>query len=231
MPLKKLLIATSAIACTNLFGVVKETVDGTRPLSVAFSTSSHNRIAVEDGAVEKVFGDSSIFSVTVDPVTGNAFVNVMEEIGQAPATLSIVTSTGLVQDLLVSSREGASEQVLLQENEENNGWNQDVSMAFTVDVLNKILEGKVPFGYGQREAVEPLVLPSPLTAVPISAFEGPFEIISVYRITNSGSEPVVLSPDALKKENGSWAFLNVHELCQDEQAICLVGRSKDESVS
>ncbi len=110
-------------------------------------------------------------------------------------------------------------------------WNQDVSMAFTVDVLNKILEGKVPFGYGQREAVEPLVLPSPLTAVPISAFEGPFEIISVYRITNSGSEPVVLSPDALKKENGSWAFLNVHELCQDEQAICLVGRSKDESVS
>jgi hypothetical protein len=231
MPLKKLFIATSTIACISLFGVVKETVDGTRPLSVAFSTSSHNRIAVEDGAVEKVFGDSSIFSVTVDPVTGNAFVNVMEEIDQAPATLSVVTSTGLVQDLLVSSREGASEQVLLRENEENSGWNPDVSMAFTVDVLNKILEGKVPFGYGQREQVEPLVLPSPLTAVPISAFEGPFEIISVYRLANSGPEPVVLSPDALKKENGSWAFLNVHELGQDKQAICCLGRPKDEGGS
>jgi hypothetical protein len=229
MPLKKIFLASLTIAGTGLFGTVQETVDGSRPLSVSFSTSSHNRIAVEDGAVEKVFGDSSIFSVTVDPITGNAFVNVLEEIVEMPATLSIVTSTGLVQDLLVSSRVGASEQVLLREREDSIGLSQDVSMAFTVDILNKILEGKVPFGYGQREAAEPLVLPAPLDVESLKTFEGPFEIISVYRILNKGSEPIVLSPDALKKENGSWAFLNVHELSQDEQAICLLGRPKDGS--
>jgi TraK protein len=228
MPFKKIYLVSAAIACGSLFGVVKETVDGSQPLSVTFSTSSHNRIAVEDGAVEKVFGDSSIFSVTVDPITGNAFVNVMEEIGGDPATLSVVTSTGLVQDLLVSSREGTSEQVLLRENEENRGFGHEMSLASSVDVLNKILEGKVPFGYGKREAAEPLVLPAPLTAESMSAFEGPFEIISVYRIANGGSEPVVLSADALKKENGSWVFLDIQELGQDEEAICLVGRPKDE---
>jgi len=230
MPWKKLVGAIPAIAASGLFGTVQETVDGSRPISVCFSTSSHNRIAIEDGAVEKVIGDSTIFSVTVDPITGNAFVNVIGEIEETPATLSVVTSTGLVQDLWVSSREGTSEQVILREQEEAGVFRQDLSIAPAVDVLNKILEGKVPFGYGQREASEPLTLPEPLQAEPLKAFEGPFEVIHVYRIENRGSEPVVLSSDALKKENGSWAFLNVQELAQDEQAICLVGRPKDERV-
>ncbi len=228
MPYKHLSFAALAVV-SGVFGAVQERVDGTRPLSVSFSTSSHNRIAVQDGSVEKVFGDSEIFSVTVDPITGNAFVNLIGEIGNIPATLSIVTGTGLVQDLLVSSREGASEQVLLREEEEKSVYRQDLTLGSAVETINQILEGKVPFGYGQKEASEPLSLPTPLEAEPLKAIEGPFEIITVYRIENKGKEPVVLSGEALKRGLGNWAFLNVHELCENEQAVCLIGRPKDEA--
>jgi hypothetical protein len=226
----KKILALFVIASSASYAIIQETVDGKHPIPVSFSTSSHNRIAVEDGAVEKVFGDSSIFSVTLDPVTGNAFVNILQEIKETPATLSVITSTGLVQDLLVTSKPGPSEQVLLKEKEEPatvHRW--DVSLSPTVHVLNKILEDKVPFGYGQLETMEELELPSPLQVEPLKAFEGPFEKLLVYKIENLGDEPIVLSTDALKKDYTSWAFVNLHELKKNEQAILVLGQSKDES--
>ncbi len=226
----KYILASQIIIGTNLLGATQQTIDGKQPIFVSFSTSSHNRIAVEDGAVEKIFGDSSIFSVTIDSITGNAFVNVLEEIGDTPAALSVVTSTGLVQDLLVSAKEGPSEPILLRENEAPPFFRQDVSMAFTVDVLNKILEGKIPFGYGQTDADIPLVLPAPLEAEPVKAFVGPFEIITVYRITNRGAETIVLFADALKASE-SWAFLNQREIDPGESVLCLIGHPKDEGGS
>ena len=226
----KSLFIGSVAASSVTFASVQEIIDGTHPISVDFSISSHNRIAVADGAVEKVFGDSAIFSVTVDPVTGNAFVNLLKEIEGIPATMSVVTSSGLVQDLLVSSREGVSEQVILKEREEQEFFARDVTLASSVDVLNKILEGKIPNGYGQMETVQDLSLPNPLKATAIKAFEGPFEIISVYEIVNSGKESIVLSTEALKQGKGTWAFVTVNEIAQNEKAICLVGKIKDESV-
>lgn len=222
------LIFGFVVIVSPLFGVVREPIDELRPISVTFSTISHNRIAIEDGAVEKVFGDSSIFAVTLDPITGNAFINVMQNIGKTPATLSIITSTGLVQDLLISSREGASEQLFLREKQERLSFHQDASMARTADVFNRIIEGKIPFGYGQTDVKEPLILPAPLQSEVVKTLEGPFELITVYRIVNHGAETIVLSAEALKRQNSSWSFLNVRELGQGEEAICLLGSPKDE---
>lgn len=212
------------------FALTERVVDEKQPLEWILSSRSHNRIAVESGSVEKVFGDSSLFSVNIDPATGNAFIHVLKEIGEDPAALTVVTSTGAVQDLYVRSFEGPSQQLLLKENEESD-WviRPEVSHGATVELLNEILEGDVPQGYGVREweEGEELFLPEPLSVAKKQVLEGPFETIRIYEIRNPQDRAVVIRPDALKKEGSGWVFVNQLELKAGEKALCLIGIGKE----
>ena len=89
----KWILGTGILAASSAFALVEKTIDEKHPVEVVFSTDTHNRISVEGGAVEKVFGDTALFSVNIDPATGNAFINVLKEI-EKPAALTIVTSSG-----------------------------------------------------------------------------------------------------------------------------------------
>jgi hypothetical protein len=231
----KFLLSCPVFTVSLLSAATEKLIDEKKPIAILFSNSSHNRISVEGGAVEKVIGDSSLFSVTIDRTTGNAFINLLKETTQ-PTTLTVVTSSGLVQDLLVSSKEGLSEQLILSEDEESD-WDNEmlratlVQGATTVEMLNKILEGKVPFGYGQRplEKNEQLELPAPLQTESLKAFEGPLDTIFVYQIKNQGLQPIVVTSDALKRETHSWVFLNVQDLAPRQEAICIISYPKDRS--
>lgn len=226
---KKSWFTLSCLMAASSYALVEGVIDEKHPLSASFSTSSHNRISVEGGSVEKVFGDTALFSVNLDPSTGSAFISVLEEI-EKPTTLSIVSNSGLVQDIFITSHGGPSEQIALKDPQEDSYVLQScVSHAPTIDLLNQILEGKIPFGYGLRETEgqEHLHVPDPMSARIVKQIEGPFETISVYELENLGKKPIVLSADALKKEGVSWVFLMAHELDVNEQAVCLIGRAKE----
>ncbi len=226
---KMLLAAMPFLGVSSLYSLIEKPINEKVAIDVIFSTTSHNRICVEGGSVEKIIGDSSVFSVTLDKTTGNAFINLMKVI-ELPVTLTVVTGSGFVQDFSVSSGIGPSEQVILKELEEEEEplVSSESLQAETVDLLNKILEGTVPFGYGQRpiENSDHLVLPDPLKAQPMKAFEGPFETIVVYGIKNTGKNPVVINANTIKKTKNPWAFLNVQQLDKNQQAICIMAYSK-----
>ncbi len=229
--MKKSLLLIPLLAAISLEAVVEKRINERNPISIVFSSTSHNRICVEGGAVEKIVGDGAVFSVTLDAGTGNAFINVLQDISK-PITLTVVTSSGFVQDLLVSSQDCSSEQVVLKEVDEWDGAVVDVETfqsAATVELLNKILEGKIPFGYGQRTIgkKETLELPKPLQAETLKAFEGPLDALIVYRIKNDSKQAVVITADSLKKENHSWVFLNVQELGSKQEALCIIAYPKD----
>lgn len=217
------------------------------PLSVTFSTTSHNRISVQDGSVEKILGPEAFFEIHIDRTTGNAFVTLHRSLPH-PITLTVVTSTGLIQDLVISSSEGPSQHVILQEPSEPDeliSISTDVHSP-TIDLLNSILEGKVPLGYGQKEIQttssssspeslaekllekELLHLPSPLVSSPLKAFESPFEEIWVYKIQNQGKDPILLHSQVLKRPPLSWVFLAAHELKSQQQTICILSYPKEE---
>ncbi len=227
---KKILFTLPCLVSVSSYALVEGVLDERHPISASLSTSSHNRISVEGGSVEKVIGDHSLFSVNLDPSTGSAFINVLEEISEQPTTLSVVTNSGLVQDILVTAQEGPSEQIILKDQQDDAfAIRTDVSHASTVDLLNQILDGKIPFGYGLNELEDQdvLNLPLPLSVETLKVLEGPFEMISVYEIENRGKNSIVLSSDALKKEGVAWVFLRAHELDQNEKTICLIGRTKE----
>lgn len=227
--MKKSFLLVPLLLAVSLEAVVEKRINEKTPIPIVFSRSSHNRICVEGGAVEKIIGDGAVFSVTLDASTGNAFVNVLQDVLK-PITLTVVTSSGFIQDLLVSSQDCPSEQVVLKEIDEWDGIDIDTYQgSTTVEMLNKILEGKIPFGYGQRAVGNEgtLGLPKPLKAETLKVFEGPLDTIFVYRIKNDSKQAVVVMADSLKKENHSWVFLNVQELDSNQEALCIIAYPKD----
>lgn len=214
---------------------VEKQIDEKNPIGVTFSRISHNRIAVEGGSVEKVIGDSAIFSVTLDRSTGQAFINVLQDVPRA-VTLTVITNSGNVQDLLISAKDCPSEQVILKE-EADFDWDEIVvnpeviQEAAIVEMLNKIMEGKIPCGFGLKpmEGDVSFDLPKPLKADPIKILEGALETIFVYRIRNEGQQTLVITSDSLKKETHSWVFLNAQNLDPRQEAICIFACPKEEN--
>lgn len=221
------------LAVTPLQALIERRIDEKNPIEVVFSRTSHNRICIENSSVERVFGDGDIFSISLDKTTGNGFINVLQNIDSNPVTLTVVSSGGLIQDLIVTSREGPSEQVILREEDDLDlddsiPANSEMYRVATVDLLNKILEGQAPLGYGKRDiqAGDEMELPLPLKSSPLKAFEGVFETIVAYTIKNEGEQPVVISSETLKNSKNCWVFLNGQELKKGEQVICIVSYPK-----
>lgn len=216
---------------SSLHALVEHTIDEKKPLSVTLSTASHNRISIEHAAVEKIFASEAYFHISIDRTTGNAFVTVLKKIPD-PITLTVVTSSGLIQDLVVISTDGLSEHLILKEkiDEEDEIDPKGTFHEYTVAFLNEILEGFVPFGYGLRNPNEKdsISLPKPLMASVIKVFEGPYEKVVVYGVTNAGKDPIVMSSESLKTGNASWVFLNAHELKAKEKALCIISYPKHE---
>lgn len=225
----KWILGTGILAASSAFALVEKTIDEKHPIEVAFSTETHNRISVESGSVEKVFGDQALFSVSIDPSTGNAFINVLKEI-EKPAALTVVTSSGAAQDLLVRSTEGPSQQVWLKE-AEGEEWSirPVLSHGSAIEFLNELIDGKTPSGYGERdwEEGEVLDLPSPLVVTRVKALEGPFESVCVYRIQNPEYKTVVVDPEALKKDPNAWVFVGAQKLKMGTETLCIIGTAKE----
>ena len=227
----KWVMMSACLMGSSLQALVERSIDEKKPIEVHLSRTSHNRICVEGGSVEKVIGSGTLFSIAIDSSTGNAFVNLLQDIVGKPSTLTVVTRSGFIQDLTVLSKEGPSEQILLKEDEDGHEENgvSEISHGTTVELLNQILEGKVPFGYGQRDLQieDQMEFPKSLKALALKAFEGPYERIVVYAIQNIGKQPVVITAEDLKKTDDSWIFLNAHELKNKERALCVIGCLKD----
>lgn len=211
---------------------IEQAINEKESLIVRFSRNSHNRISVDQGSVRKLLGDPSLFSVSIDETIGQAFVNVLQDIVEIPASLTVVTHSGQVQDILVFSDSKPSEHLILKEEAadlENLSFPSLELHTHTIEFLNEIFSGRTPLGYGKRELVvgDKLALPSPLEATPIRVFEGPFEKIAVYKIKNIGRKPIVLKASSIKKKGDHWVFIDVNELDFTEQALCIISSPKE----
>ena len=229
MMYKRRWLLLTLIACSPLHCREEHTIDETTPLPITFSKDSHNRISVEDSLIEKIFGDASYFNIMIDRATGQAFINLKRAIEDKPLTLTVITSGGYVQDLLIMTKEKPSEHLMLRETQEEKEETSVNFHAFTVDVLNALLEGKSPLGYGKRPLTDQdtFDLPVPLQAVPLRAFDGALETIVAYRIINKGHRSTIIKASALKKDEHTWVFVNANELGFREQALCLVAKPRE----
>jgi hypothetical protein len=231
--IKKALFPFILTAPLVALAFVEEPVNEKVPLAVEFSTRAHNRVTVKDGTISRVLGDESLFEVSIDKSTGQAFISLRREVGEFPATLTVVTGSGSVQDLVVTSNpEKLSEFVILKEQEElEDEEYRQVGSPHTpsIDFLNALLSGKIPEGYGKvsEYPLDHFEVPRPLDMVAVQAIEGPFERVVIYRLINTKRRPIQIDELAIKRPEDFWVFVGNRKLSGNAETFCIVSTSKE----
>lgn len=227
-------IAFTFLIIRSIYGLalVEKDIDGKCPIEVVFSSHSLNRISVEDGRIEKVIGDDSLFEINIDSMTGQAFVFVLGEFPQSGTTLTVITAGGYLQDLHVKSSDKASELVILKEPD---GVSEQLTIhpldfqVNSIDFLNVLISGDVPAGYGYSDLqlAKPIQLPKELQSFPIKVIEGPFDRITLLKIVNRSKKRIVLKPSTLRSNEDLWVFLSTQDLKGREEALCIIASKKE----
>jgi len=225
-----LLLSTSLVASDY----IAEEFNEKRAICATFSLHSHNRISWEKGGILSVTGDKNLFAVEINDKIGQAFVYLLRDIETMPATLTLVSNSGYVQDLLVLSADKPSTFLSIQEPKEEEDSLSSCDVDFhgkTIDFLTTIVDGHAPFGYGKRllKEEDQRSLPCPLEVSALSALEGPFESVILYEVKNHGKKLVSFSPLDLKRADDSWVFSMKRELHRGETTLFLVAKRKGES--
>lgn len=140
---------------------------------------------------------------------------------------------GEIQTFIVSSREGPGELVILREDEKEGGLSETpLSIDYhspTVELLSKVLAGKAPEGYGVRDVSEMDLrgVLDPLRSTALKAFEGPFETLFLFEISNRSRRPVSIDKNTLKREGDLWVFVPKETLLPGETLSCIIATQKE----
>ena len=221
------------IQSASSWATTKIELDREKTVEIILSHDDVNRFSVENGVIVDSISDATHLKTTLHPKTGSAFVFVTSKKAlEKPVSLSLTTGCGEIQTFVVSTREGAGELVILTPTLEKEREENPLSTDYhsnTIDLLNRALAGKAPEGYGEREisTIDLLRVPEPLISKAIKAFEGPFDTLFLFEVSNSSRRPASLSTSSLKREGDLWVFLPKTSLLPGEVLPCIIATQKE----
>lgn len=232
--LRKLINAFLFLTCTGsipLSALVEETIDPKSAMEITLSTTAPNRIMFEGGSITDVVLDENKFQSFLHQKTGQAFLTPLNEMKQHPTSVTIMTSSGDTQTLSILAEPGPGEIVILKDKQLESPKREDLSSDYhspTVDFLNNLLWGNIPYGYGVRALQEEAFsIGVPFTTKPLRLLEGPFEEILVVEVTNHSKRVETLNPSALKRQNDLWVFLSKTHLEPGEKTLAIISSKKE----
>lgn len=214
-----------------LSALVEETIDPKSAVEITLSTTAPNRIMFEGGSITDVVLDENKFQSFLHQKTGQAFLTPLKEIKEHPTSVTVMTSSGDTQTLSVLSEPGPGEIVILKDKQLESSKREELSSDYhspTVDFLNNLLWGNIPYGYGVRALQEEVFfIGHPFTTKSLRLLEGPFEEILVVEVHNHSKRVETLNPSELKRQNDLWVFLSKTHLEPGEKTLAIISRSKE----
>ncbi len=208
-------------------------MDPTVVIPITLSSQFHNRIGISGDRVKKAFYKGSHVLVEVEEETGQLFVQSIRP--NCPNTaLSLVSTSGAVQDLELSFRETSSEIVILQqgpvsgrphfEEAETVVVYDSLDQSGLIDLIEGVIQGQIPEGYVSIvEQDSPHKVKDGLTMQRISRLVGPDQIIFLYRLHNTGCKVKQVTECQVNILDGDWVFLDRNKLKSEENALVLIG--------
>lgn len=228
----KWLICAGLLFASSAWGVVVHRVDTTLPLKCSFSGTQHNRILVNGGFVSKVIFPESYFTVRLEEESGQVFVTSLGGAFPKPMTISVITGTGHVQDIEVTFENKETEVVVLHEPKE--GFEAELleissPESKSIKSIKTILLGESPVGYVRLDKTqeEKFLKEGMVKVESISFFQGAYEVIQSFRLTNESKCDLELIESELKEFGDKWIFLTKNELSPGESIIAVVARNTD----
>ncbi len=99
------------------------------------------------------------------------------------------------------------------------------------EIIADLMQGIAPSGYARRliPHSDPRKYSSGSLKYKLTDFfEGPFETLAIYRITNEGSRRAILSEALLSRHNDRWIFISDPSLPKHQSTTCIIATRKGE---
>lgn len=199
--------------------------DSTQVINVSLSHSHHNRIGIIDDRIKRVFFKNNNISLEIEEITGQIFVQALR-VPCPNTTISIVSSSGDIQELELSFIDSPSEVILLTKSLpcQEICLNDKVDDSFFSSIVNGFLNGQLPDGYQSIDDPEkPLMVKEGLKLQRLNRLVNQEQIIFVYRLTNVSKRPKRIVECEVNILDGDWVFLDRYDLKPQETALVLIG--------
>jgi hypothetical protein len=83
-------------------------------IKATISSDSMNRLSVYGDRITQVFGDSESYELQADENTGQIFLKPTSQNGNKPLAISVITESGVTQDLTLDPKEGDARTITLK---------------------------------------------------------------------------------------------------------------------
>jgi len=217
--------------CSQIMAAQYITMNTTEVIKVNLSSRNHNRIGMVGDRIKKAFFRNNNITVDVEEVTGQIFIQSARP-NCPETTLSVVSVSGLVQDLELCFCDIPSEIVLLQPVFEGDFPEQIDSCSFAssldsssiTDLVESIIKGNVPEGYcSYDESGQPVPICGGLKMQRVSRFVNESQIVFVYRLQNPSNDTKQVTECKVNILDGDWVFMDRYQLKANECALVLIG--------
>lgn len=158
-------------------------------LGAALSSQELNRIQVVGDRIASVFGSQGTFSVEPEEVKGQVFLKVPQ--GVSRLDLSVVTESGLTQDLAFTVQKGAGQTLLLTPPKRASETAGDLSgnSAPCLDLIKAMATSDRAAGYGRETLQRAVPHWRDVSVTLIEVWKGEGLEGHVYTVRNLSSEP------------------------------------------
>ena len=107
-----LLSVLMIISVNSASALIKADIDSKKKLKVSLSAKDNNRISIENGKIDKVYGAGSNLYLESDESTGQLFLKPRETL-QDPVTITVITDKLETQDIEITFSDITSESLVL----------------------------------------------------------------------------------------------------------------------
>lgn len=224
------IFSTSAIHATHVAEIDSKTL-----LRCTFSSLHQNRIALDGQRIKKAIYSESELVTCMDETSGQLFVRTHTNYPSV-TTLSVITASGVVQDIEITFVEKPSEILILKEplDEESCLAESDISdendgINTMQHAIENLLKGSIPEEYIPVEDRQIcLHITRSVTMKSVMRLVGPLYTIYVLHIENRGRSCTSLHESTINSIGGEWVFLEKHKLERQDKILALIGMRTDE---
>lgn len=224
-----LLTAFGCIYSLMLSAATYYTINTTSPLHCYLSSNFQNRIMVENGRIKKVVAtECDRLSIQIEEMTGQAFIYARDPTVKE-TSVSIVSETGVIQDIHICFMERMPEVIVLQDSEIANcriceqPIQQIGEQAYALNKVEEILAGKIPADYSLCSTIASKWIPKKGIELELeSKLEGPTDTIYIYQAKNILKQQQTLLECELECEGCAWVYLETNTLNPKQKILSIV---------
>ena len=100
-------------------------INSDKRLKAVISFDSMNRLAVANDRITQIFGDHEAYEVQTEENTGQLFLKPTLENGKKPLSVTLITESGLTQDMTLEPVERDAATVILKQGADDKGQKAD----------------------------------------------------------------------------------------------------------